>query len=293
MRRCPRDFGDDLLPGDVFIVNDPFDGGIHLPDIFVVKPVFLDDATGRDRRPPSPITPTSAGGSPAAVACDRPRCFQEGLRIPCVRLYEGGVPSSTRVRADPRQHPRPGQRARRHEGAGVACDIGERGLLRARGALRRGGLSAQSPRLLDHTEGLLRREIRRLARRHRRVHRLPRLRRRRSRDVPITVTVPVAGRRDWTSATRRRRSGRAQQHAVVRRVERLPRDHGRCSADIPNTGGVTRPITVTTTPGTITHVVLPAHRRTRGVTGYRVSTRSTARWRSSSRIGSRPRATAA
>ena len=27
--------------GDVYLLNDPFDGGSHLPDIFVVKPLFL------------------------------------------------------------------------------------------------------------------------------------------------------------------------------------------------------------------------------------------------------------
>src|SRR5439155_15010327 len=36
-------WGDDLRPGDVFIMNDPFDGGIHLQDIFVFKPIFHDE----------------------------------------------------------------------------------------------------------------------------------------------------------------------------------------------------------------------------------------------------------
>ena len=38
-----RHFGDDIQPGDVFILNDPFDGGMHLPDIFVVKPLYHGD----------------------------------------------------------------------------------------------------------------------------------------------------------------------------------------------------------------------------------------------------------
>ena len=36
-------WGDELRPGDVFVMNDPFDGGIHLQDIFVFKPVFYGD----------------------------------------------------------------------------------------------------------------------------------------------------------------------------------------------------------------------------------------------------------
>ena len=37
-------YGDRVRPGDVFIMNDPFDGGMHLQDIFVVKPVHLEEA---------------------------------------------------------------------------------------------------------------------------------------------------------------------------------------------------------------------------------------------------------
>src|SRR3970282_1039580 len=33
---------DDMQPGDVFIMNDPFDGGMHLPDIFVFKPLYYE-----------------------------------------------------------------------------------------------------------------------------------------------------------------------------------------------------------------------------------------------------------
>src|SRR5579872_1956098 len=37
-----RRFGDDIAEGDVFIMNDPFDGGMHIPDIFIIKPVFWE-----------------------------------------------------------------------------------------------------------------------------------------------------------------------------------------------------------------------------------------------------------
>ena len=35
-------FGEDIEQGDVFILNDPFDGGMHIPDIFIVKPIFWE-----------------------------------------------------------------------------------------------------------------------------------------------------------------------------------------------------------------------------------------------------------
>src|SRR5579864_5073772 len=34
-------FAGDIAPGDVFVFNDPFRGGMHLPDVFVFKPIFL------------------------------------------------------------------------------------------------------------------------------------------------------------------------------------------------------------------------------------------------------------
>ena len=37
----------DMLPGDVFVLNNPYNGGTHLPDVTVVRPVF--DAAGRER----------------------------------------------------------------------------------------------------------------------------------------------------------------------------------------------------------------------------------------------------
>src|SRR5690242_3853804 len=37
-------YRDDLHPGDVVILNDPYAGGMHLPDIFMIKPVYLDGA---------------------------------------------------------------------------------------------------------------------------------------------------------------------------------------------------------------------------------------------------------
>src|SRR3954452_23489676 len=83
-----------VYPGDVFILNDPFQGGMHLPDVFIFKPIFKDD---------SPIAwacavchQTDVGGRvPGSNASDSTEIYQEGLRIPPLRLYERGVPNPT------------------------------------------------------------------------------------------------------------------------------------------------------------------------------------------------------
>ena len=43
MKRVVREYGNTAKPGDIFIFNDPYgSGGMHLPDIFFIKPVFVD-----------------------------------------------------------------------------------------------------------------------------------------------------------------------------------------------------------------------------------------------------------
>ena len=52
-----------MEPGDVVVLNDPFRGGTHLPDITLVSPVFLSGAATRSPRstwPTARIIPTSA-----------------------------------------------------------------------------------------------------------------------------------------------------------------------------------------------------------------------------------------
>jgi N-methylhydantoinase B len=83
-------FGDDVHPGDVFANNDPYEGGSHLPDIFLFKPIFVHDShigwsccIGHQ----TDIGGRVAGGN----ACDNTEIYQEGLLIPPIKLYEGGV----------------------------------------------------------------------------------------------------------------------------------------------------------------------------------------------------------
>jgi len=83
-----------LSPGDVALLNDPFHGGTHLPDITVVAPVHAIDAAEGD--PPIAWLAARAhhsdvgGIAPGSMPLAR-EIFQEGLRIPPVRLIRGGV----------------------------------------------------------------------------------------------------------------------------------------------------------------------------------------------------------
>lgn len=98
MRFVHERYGDNLHPGDVFIANDPYgSGGQHLPDIYILKPIFIDDrligfATTVAHH-------TDIGGIvPGSVAIYATEIQQEGLRIPLLKLYEAGQPVESVLR---------------------------------------------------------------------------------------------------------------------------------------------------------------------------------------------------
>ena len=83
-------FGDNIHPGDLFIANDPHvAGGTHLPDVNLAMPVFIGDeifgfacniAHHAD----------IGGMAPGSMAGGMSEIYQEGLRIPVVRLFRNG-----------------------------------------------------------------------------------------------------------------------------------------------------------------------------------------------------------
>jgi N-methylhydantoinase B len=79
-----------LAPGDVALLNDPFRGGTHLPDITMVAPVFL----GRETKPAFYVANRAhhadvGGMYPGSMGLCR-EIAQEGIRIPPVKLMSGG-----------------------------------------------------------------------------------------------------------------------------------------------------------------------------------------------------------
>ena len=84
-------FGDDIHDGDLFILNDPYFGGSHLPDITIIRPVFHQGRLlfyGVNRAHHSDVGGGTHGGyNPGAN-----EIFQEGLRIPPLKLYDKSVP---------------------------------------------------------------------------------------------------------------------------------------------------------------------------------------------------------
>ncbi len=79
-----------LSPGDVIILNDPFRGGTHLPDITAVRGVFCSGRQQADFYVANRAHHADIGGmTPGSMGLAR-EIYQEGLRIPPIRLVTGG-----------------------------------------------------------------------------------------------------------------------------------------------------------------------------------------------------------
>ena len=144
-------FGDDVHPGDVFLLNDPYHGGSHLPDLTACLPVFAD---GRllfwaiNRAHHSDI----GGAAYGAYNASATEIWQEGLRVPPLRLYDRGALREDvmrMLRANVR-HPRDFQGDLAAQVGSVR--LGERRLLELADELATDTLAAAASRILDAAE---------------------------------------------------------------------------------------------------------------------------------------------
>ncbi|MBK8027628.1 MAG: hydantoinase B/oxoprolinase family protein [Chloroflexi bacterium] len=86
--RAALDRFPDLGPGDIIIVNDPYHGGTHLPDVTLVSGVYVDSAPAffvASRAHHADVGGMSPGSLPLSS-----ELYQEGIIIPPVRLFDRG-----------------------------------------------------------------------------------------------------------------------------------------------------------------------------------------------------------
>ena len=99
-------FGDDIHPGDVIMMNDPYVLGSHMNDTATLHPYFLGDqlkAWVAVR-----VHYLDVGGmAPGSIAIQATEVHQEGTRIPPIKIHEGGEPNQAAMDlllANVRQH---------------------------------------------------------------------------------------------------------------------------------------------------------------------------------------------
>jgi len=271
LQSCLRHFGDDIAEGDILCMNDPYDGGMHLPDIFVFRPVFVDG---------TPIAwaatichHTDVGGRvPGSNASDSTEIYAEGLRIPPVKLHERGVPNATLLRILDRNVRVPARVMGDLRAQLAACEIAHRGvrdLVARHGAEGFRTLVAET---MDHSERLARACIAELP------------------DgeatftdwidddqidagVPIKLVCTVRKQgdhmvMDWTGSSPQVKGAINNTWSYTAAASFTA---AKCvlRENMPNNDGVFRCIEVIAPPGTVTNGVLPAACAARGLTGFR------------------------
>ena len=272
MRAFLARFGGEMLPGDVYALNDPYAGGTHLPDIYTAQPVFRN---GRvighvvTIAHHADVGGKTAGGN----GCDATELFQEGICLPPVRLMSGGEPVEHVWRLLERNVRVPNQVLGDLRAQLAAGHVGERGLLALAEEHGPRRLSDLGAAVLDYAAERARLAIREIP------------------DgvyeftdyldddgiepepIPIQVTLHVEGDRitvDFTGSGGQVRGSincpmpftKSAAYACVRCV--MP-------TDIPNNEGHFRPIEVTAPEGTIVNPRPPAPVAARGLTGFRIA----------------------
>jgi len=273
MAAIMRHFGNAIAEGDVFIMNDPFDGGMHLPDIFVMKPLF--HAGERLAFACTVCHHCDVGGRVAGSnASDSTEIYAEGLRIAPMKLYAAGKPNETILTFIEKNVRLPVQLFGDLRAQLAACHIAEKQFAEL---VARYGAEATKVLLqatIDHAERLTRAALGELP------------------DgewsfedwidddgidygKPIRLFVTIRKRGghmvvDWTGSNPQVKGAinntlsftKAASYTAVRSV--LP-------PDIPNNEGVFRAIEVVCPPGTVGNAVLPAACAARGLTGFRMT----------------------
>ena len=95
MKRVVSEYGANAVQGDIYIFNDPYgSGGMHLPDIFFIKPVFLENTLVGYACSMGHMADIG-GIAPGSMALYASEIYQEGLRIPLMKVFDAGKKNTT------------------------------------------------------------------------------------------------------------------------------------------------------------------------------------------------------
>ncbi len=265
-------FAGGIDPGDVFILNDPFAGGMHLPDVFVFKPIFRDESLIAWAG--TVCHHTDVGGRvPGSNASDSTEIYQEGLRIPPLKLYERGERNETLFALIEKNVRVPVKVFGDLRAQLAACHIAEQSMLEIAAHYGAEKLAQYMTELVDYAERMTRAAIRELPDGvydfldHIDDDGIDV-----GRPIPLKVTITKSGDRvdvDWTGTSPQVKGAinntlsytKSASYCAIRSI--LPQN-------IPTNEGVFRAIQVTAPAGTIANGVLPAACAARGLTGFRM-----------------------
>lgn len=264
-------FGDTLEPGDVVILNDPYEGGMHLPDIFMFKPIFHDDAL-QGYAVVIAHHVDVGGRVPGSNASDSTEIFQEGVRIAPLKLYERGVLNHTLVTILEKNVRLPDLVIGDLEAQYATCNIGEREILKLIARYGPTQLNAYYDELIDYGETLTRSAIAAWPNGSYSFE-----------DVidgdglspdPIRIRCRIDVLDDRLEVDFAGSSGqvRGAINSTLSFVKSATYLSVRCALghEVPNNAGIYRCISISAPEGSVLNPVMPAAVASRALTGYRV-----------------------
>jgi N-methylhydantoinase B len=155
MSAALRHFGGTIKPGDVYVLNDPDLGGMHLPDIFAIMPVFADEQLLGFSV--SVANHADVGGAFAgSMSVQSTSIFGEGIQIPPSRLIDSGMLNETFLSLILRNVREPELLRGDLDSQLSACYAGAQGMRDLATRYGIAGLRSLSSDLLDYSELLLR-----------------------------------------------------------------------------------------------------------------------------------------
>lgn len=184
-----------IAPGDIFIANDPHvAGGTHLPDVNMATPVFHD---GRIRAFVCNIAHHAdiGGMVPGSMAGGMQEIFQEGLRIPLIRLFRAGELQQDIFDLLLLNVRLPDERRGDYNAQIAACNLGARRLTDVIGAYGIGKIEAAFGEILSRTEARMRAAVAELPDGTYRFEDVMDDDGLGTRDIPIRLAVTVSGDR--------------------------------------------------------------------------------------------------
>ncbi|GCL35569.1 Hydantoinase B/oxoprolinase [Sphaerospermopsis reniformis] len=115
VRSLINDVGDTIKPGNVYLSNNPYNGGTHLPDVTAITPVFLGTNIGNKNNIPSPIFYVASRGHQADIGGITPgsmpphstTILEEGIIFDNFLLVQEGEFQETAIRNYLLNHPYP------------------------------------------------------------------------------------------------------------------------------------------------------------------------------------------
>ena len=268
-----RKYGGTLRPADVVVLNDPYvGGGMHLPDIFMFQPVFHGEsllgyavvvAHHNDM----------GGRVPGSSAADSTEIFQEGLRIPILKLHDRGVPNETLIEMLRLNVRVPDVVLGDVEAQIAACRIAERGMQALAKKYGAAELLSCFDALLDYSEREARRTIRAIPDgTWRFTDHLDNDGIRMDEPVTVQVAIHVAGDELTIDL-----SGSSPQVAgAINATLSFAKSAAYFAIraimdwDVPNNAGFFRPIRVEAPPGCFLNPRSPGAVAARGVSGFRL-----------------------